>query len=640
MQLVEERPTAAEQARYYGLTRFFVIAAAALVIAGMHGVVQRIPPFSRWLTVADYGGYMVTNLAHTHITVVAAGTISITAMMYYSMQRILRRRMWSDVLTEVSLWCTVIGVFGFYFAMIGIGLAEGALVHQGYTYGEARNILGVWHKFPLAMTASIMGVGYWTFVLNVVMTVGKDGLREVGEGYIIKFFFIGALGLFLGTVQGVYQILPWSLDWLRDAREAGRLIDPMAHAHINLVGGVSMAVAGMIYFAVPRITGRPIYSRRLANASFYTIAFGVLAFWAGAILLGLVEGNRIIHQGMTFEQAKASLGPLHPLVLSIAGAVMGAGFWMFIANVLLTLRRRPVDASEPMLRLRKFYAAGVIAIFVGSVQGVIQILPWTQSWLRDAGQAGVLITPTAHAQMNIVGFVVLSLMGFILFVLPRTSGKPLYSQGLADFAFAATALGVALAYVSFLTLGFAEARDVRAGVPYLDVLDRYGMSHYLPLLLAYVVIACGYVAFALEVLLTVSPRAVAEYFQRMQAGWTRELLTIDAKHLHLSPEQVRRRGATAAAVELLCGWVGFLGFGWMLTGRGAMGTLLFVVYFFAYWVLFILALVGFLGPLTIGPAILILVWPPIISAASLWRTYVTAPRGEAGTRPPRRATAE
>ena len=120
----------------------------------------------------------------------------------------------------------------------------------------------------------------------------------------MKFLVVGAGGLFLGTVQGVYQVLPWSVDWLHRAGEAGRLIDPAAHAHINLVGGVAMAIAGFVYYFLPRVTGRPIYSRRLADASFYIAAVGVLAFWLGLIVLAFVEGNMIIDQGIDFQEAK------------------------------------------------------------------------------------------------------------------------------------------------------------------------------------------------------------------------------------------------------------------------------------------------------------------------------------------------
>ena len=64
-----------------------------------------------------------------------------------------------------------------------------------------------------------MGLGYWTFVANVYITVGKaSGERKVfpekatpKEDFLLaKFFAVGATGLLFGTVQGVYQVMPWS----------------------------------------------------------------------------------------------------------------------------------------------------------------------------------------------------------------------------------------------------------------------------------------------------------------------------------------------------------------------------------------------------------------------------------------------
>ena len=46
--------------------------------------------------------------------------------------------------------------------------------------------------------------------------------------------------------------MPWSLDWLHATGDAGKMIDPMAHAHMNLVGGVSVALMGLLYFFVPK----------------------------------------------------------------------------------------------------------------------------------------------------------------------------------------------------------------------------------------------------------------------------------------------------------------------------------------------------------------------------------------------------
>jgi hypothetical protein len=55
--------------------------------------------------------------------------------------------------------------------------------------------------------------------------------------HLWKFFATGAAALTVGTVQGVIQVQPKNADWLFRAGHAGEWIDPISHAHINLVTG-------------------------------------------------------------------------------------------------------------------------------------------------------------------------------------------------------------------------------------------------------------------------------------------------------------------------------------------------------------------------------------------------------------------
>src|SRR5438046_6333046 len=88
----------------HGIPRFFYAAAAALTLSAIQGVVQRLPGISAWLQDADCGGHMVTNLAHTHITIVCAGTISLTALIYYVLPRVSGRPLFSQGLTYTCCW--------------------------------------------------------------------------------------------------------------------------------------------------------------------------------------------------------------------------------------------------------------------------------------------------------------------------------------------------------------------------------------------------------------------------------------------------------------------------------------------------------------------------------------------------------
>ena len=60
-----------------------------------------------------------------------------------------------------------------------------------------------------------------------------DDVRAHGT-IVLRFLVLSVIHLFIGTVQGVLQTFPGIAQWIREAGPAGHLIDPLAHAHINL----------------------------------------------------------------------------------------------------------------------------------------------------------------------------------------------------------------------------------------------------------------------------------------------------------------------------------------------------------------------------------------------------------------------
>ena len=178
-------------------------------------------------------------------------------------------------------------------------------------------------------------------------------------------------GFLFGTIQGVYQVMPWSLDWLHATGTAGKMIDPMAHAHMNLVGGVSVALMGLLYFFVPKMLNRPMFSMKLAVFSFWCIVIGVFGFYFTAIGLGWAEGQMILDKGVTDEAAKASMGIWHPLLLSTAASIMGLGFWSFITNMLMTLKQKVAPGAPPDGKIVWFIGFSTIAILIGHDPGCV-----------------------------------------------------------------------------------------------------------------------------------------------------------------------------------------------------------------------------------------------------------------------------
>jgi len=74
-----------------------------------------------------------------------------------------------------------------------------------------------------------------------------------------------------------------------DEAPHGRLIT-LAHGHINLLGWVEMAIFAALYYVVPRLANRSIYSLRLVKVHFWMHNFGLIGMVVFFVAAGLVGG--------------------------------------------------------------------------------------------------------------------------------------------------------------------------------------------------------------------------------------------------------------------------------------------------------------------------------------------------------------
>ncbi len=157
---------------------------------------------------------------------------------------------------------------------------------------------------------------------------------------LVKFLLFSVISFFIGTLHGLLQVIPPIRHWL-DAIGSpyggpGHMIDPLAHAHINLVGGVTMLGMAVTYYLLPRLLGREVYSARMVEHSFWWTASGVGSFYVALMIFGFVEGYFWLHDPARVPAIHRWYGA----VISIASTVLALGFWIYFVNVYLTIRRR------------------------------------------------------------------------------------------------------------------------------------------------------------------------------------------------------------------------------------------------------------------------------------------------------------
>ncbi|MDH5732107.1 MAG: cytochrome oxidase [Gammaproteobacteria bacterium] len=159
------------------------------------------------------------------------------------------------------------------------------------------------------------------------------------EKRLIKFLVASAACFFIGTVHGVLQVVRPIRHWLDSIGSPyggpGHMIDPLAHAHMNVIGGVVIFLMAGTYFMLGRISQKPLYSYKLLEHTFWWTFIGILSFYSVLMVFGYLEGVALLEHG---TEAQAEIHKHYGPLITISANVMGLGFWIFFFNVFKTYR--------------------------------------------------------------------------------------------------------------------------------------------------------------------------------------------------------------------------------------------------------------------------------------------------------------
>jgi hypothetical protein len=600
--------------------KYFIAGSLFLVLGSVHMVLKNLPWLAEYLARTGYAGHLVRDLSNTHVMIVGGGTLLATGLCWLALPRIVGRPLASEGLAQCAFWFTVIGLAVFYVSLIGNGIAMGPLIEHGWTYPAAKAHMGQWYRAPTGMGAGVMGLGYWCFATNVLVTIFQARLVHVEkpQWHLWKFFATGAAALTVGTVQGVIQVQPANADWLYRAGHAGEWIDPISHAHINLVTGLTMLVAGSLFAFVRRLGGvEP--SRRLVNTCFFALLGGSLAFYFSALYLGFHEGALVVHRGLTPEAAEEATS-LHPFLIMGSGIAMFSAFWL-----LLVVAARSVWHAQS--RLRPFVLAGCAALAVGTLQGPVQAVPLVNEALDRGGEAGDVIV-NLHAQLNMLAGLMLLLIGIALGSLELLGAS--WRARPARLALLLVPAGMGVYYASGVAFSAFEAHRVEGGRSFAATVSASEPWAALVLVPAALAVLAGFGAFAF---------AVWPMTSLQRAAGRARLAAAPRVYTGKIPKRVARRSPAAlAGYELPLGLMGFPGVGWLFAGFPFTASILLLVGPAITWAVIPVAFSPYgRGPLRGLGWGAELFWLPamaLVSSAALYRAHARR-RAKLEGRPPR-----
>ncbi len=219
---------------------------------------------------------------------------------------------------------------------------------------------------------------------------------------LIYFLISCTLGALLAT-RLIYRVFPNAMLGL-------------AHAHLALVGWVSMVIVGSMYQIVPVLLGTRLDNESLGNYQFWIMNVGTVG-----IFIGFLTANMSI--------------------VSLFGAVLAFSLYFFAYIIYRTIRKRNVGIGLAM----KFFIAAIVYILVSSTFGVFMA----------SGTARALLSKgylrLAHTHLALVGWVTLTIMGAMYQMLPMLSLKELYSEKIGEVQFWTANLGVVGLFISLVT---------------------------------------------------------------------------------------------------------------------------------------------------------------------------------------------
>jgi cytochrome c oxidase cbb3-type subunit I/II len=353
---------------------------------------------------------------HTNAAIFAFGGNALFCAVYYSSQRLLKARMFSDKLSRFHFW-------GWQLIIVSAALTLPLGFTQGKEYSEL--------EWPIDLAVVVV---WLVFAVNLFGTIAKRRERHLYVAiwfYIATVITVAVLYLFNNLVVPAGLLKSYSIyAGVQDA------FMQWWYGHNAVAFFLTTPFLGLMYYFLPKAAGKPVFSYRLSIVHFWSLVF--IYIWAGP---------HHLHYTAIPEWSQ-TLGMIFSVMLWMPS-------WGGMINGLLTLRGAwGKVASDPVL---KFFVAGItfygMSTFEGPMLSVkaVNALSHYTDWI------------IAHVHSGALGWNGFMTFGMLYWLAPRifqTNG--LYSKKAAETHFWLGTLGILLYIIPIYTAGVTQGLMWRA----------------------------------------------------------------------------------------------------------------------------------------------------------------------------------
>ncbi len=352
---------------------------------------------------------------HTNAVIFAFAGNAIFAAVYYSSQRLLKARMFSDALSKLHFW-------GWQLIIVAAAIT----LPLGYTSSKEYAEL----QWPIDIAIAAVWV---IFGINFFMTIVKRRERHL---YVALWFYIATIVTI--AMLHIVNNLALPVSFMRSYSVFAGVQDALVqwwYGH-NAVGFLlTTPFLGMMYYFLPKAAGRPVYSYRLSIIHFWALVF--VYIWAGP---------HHLHYTALPDWAQ-TLGMVFSLILL-------APSWGGMLNGLLTLRGAWNKVrEEPIL---KFFVLSVTFYGMSTFEGPMMSIKSVNSLTHYTDWT------IAHVHAGALGWVGFMIFGTLYYMVPRLWRRPLFSKSLANLHFWVATIGLLLYVIPIWTAGLMQGLMWRA----------------------------------------------------------------------------------------------------------------------------------------------------------------------------------
>lgn len=346
---------------------------------------------------------------HTNAVIFAFVGNGMFAGIYYSSQRLLKTRMASDLLSKINFW-----------GWQAIIVAAAVTLPLGFTTSKEYAEL----EWPIDIAIALIWV---VFGLNFFLTLKQ---RREKHLYVALWFYIASI--LAVAVLHIVNSMAIPVSAFKSYSTFAGVQDGLVqwwYGHNAVAFFLTTPYLGLMYYYVPKVAQRPVYSYRLSIIHFWALVF--LYIWAGP--------HHLLNTAL--PDWAQSLGTVFSIMLL-------APSWGGMINGLLTLRGAWHKLrTDPVL---KFFVASITFYGMSTFEGPMLSLKSVNTLSHFTNWT------IAHVHAGGLGWNGFLTFGMLYWLLPRLWKTELYSKKLATTHFWFGLVGIGLYVLSMWVAGVTE----------------------------------------------------------------------------------------------------------------------------------------------------------------------------------------